>query len=325
MDSDKENKLLYGEIFKQINSSFNRCFWPKAPRCSAKAIRAHSIQNSGVLDLLCENDHVIMPKTGINIDAGPFLKFEKIGRNKATTFTGLCDEHDCRLFAPIDKRPFDPAETEQLFLLAYRSVLRELHTKMKAAVDVQSQYRRAVELGKFDPDVVDVPMMLATMAISESYSFYRYKFAFDQIYANGTYKDVLHRIELVENIAPSIAVSTTYSYIDNMKTLEHRTAPKCVSLNIFPSNSGVYVIFSYLKGHEKYVIPYLDRIFEATSQYKLYLISKLVLMYCENFVMSPKFFRNIPESAKSAMEEYFMANIFGDKRDCENPALYLFN
>ncbi|KKM07878.1 hypothetical protein LCGC14_1729540, partial [marine sediment metagenome] len=123
MDWKKENRKYFGKIFNQINSKFHRCFWPKES-CSETAIRAHSIQNSGVLDLLCEDDHVIMPKGGVNINTGPFLKFEEVGRNKATTFTGLCDKHDSQLFEPIDKNRFDSKNKEHLFLLAYRSVLR---------------------------------------------------------------------------------------------------------------------------------------------------------------------------------------------------------
>jgi hypothetical protein len=324
MDSSKEDKKLFGEMLKQINSNFHRCFWPKGS-CSNKAIRVHSIQNSDVLDLLCEHDHVIMPKIEIDIDAGPSLKFEKVGRNKATTFTGLCDEHDSQLFEPIDNHQFDPKNNEHLFLFAYRSVLRELYAKMKGAVDIQKQYARGVELGRFNPEVSDQPMMLATIAIAEAYSFYLYKFKFDQIYTNRDYGKIKHRVDFIENIEASIAVSSAYSHIDNMKTLQDRRDPKCISLNVFPCNNGIYIIFSYRKDHDNNIAPHIDRIFQAERFYKLYLVSKLVLMYCENFVMSPKFFRNIPESSKKIIIDYFMDNIMGDKKDSESTSLYLFN
>ena len=110
-----------------------------------------------------------------------------------------------------------------------------------------------------------------------------------------------------------------------MKTLQNRRDPKCTSLNIFPCNNGIYIIFSYIKGHENNIAPHIARIFQAERFYKLYLVSKLVLMYCENFVMSPKFFRNIPESSKKIIIDYFMDNIMGDKKDSESTSLYLFN
>ena len=324
MDWDKENNKYFGEIFKQINSKFHRCFWPKES-CSETAIRAHSIQNSKVLDLLCENDHVIMPRGGVNIDTGLFLKFEEVSRNKATTFTGMCNNHDNKLFEPIDKNHFDSNNNEHLFLIAYRSVLRELHANMKRAVDIQSQYTRGVELGRFNADIPDQPRMMATMGMAEAYSFYLYKFQFDQIYIKGNYSQIAHQIEFIENIEPSIAVSSSFSFIDNMRILQDRHDPKCISLNIFPCDNGIYIIFSYRKDQEANLLPYVEKILQAEKYYKLYLISKLVLMYCENFVVSPKFYRNLPESNKKSITDFFMNNIWGEKKDCENSELYLFN
>jgi hypothetical protein len=324
VSTEKENNKLFGEMVKQINSGFSRCFWPES-RCKTKAIRAHSIQNAGVLDLICSNNHVIMPQMQVTIDTGPYVKFKEVGRNEATTFTGLCDDHDCKLFEPIDKTKFDPNNDEQLFLLAYRSVLRELHAKMKAAVNIQKQYSRGVELGRFNPNDSDKPMMMATMAVAEAYSFYRYKFSFDTIYLSKAYGEVEHRVEFFNNLAPSVAVSATYSHIDNIKALDNRLDPKCVSLNVFPSDNGVYVVFSYRKEHQSVVLPHITRILEAEGHYKLYLVSKIILMYCENFVLSPSFYKNIPDSQKDAISEFFAINTMIDKEDREDAKLFLFN
>lgn len=323
MDWTKQDKEYFGQIFKQINSKFHRCFWPEES-CSETAIRAHSIQNSGVLDLLCHNDHVIMPQLGINIDTGPFLKFEEVGRNKATTFTGLCDKHDSKLFEPIDKNDFDQKNSEHLFLLSYRSVLRELHTKMKSAVDIQSQYMRGGDLGRFNTDSTDQPMMMATVGLMEAYAFYLYKFEYDRYYLKKSFGQIVHRVDFIENLGPSIAVSSVFSFIDNMRLIQDRKDQKCISLNIFPYNDGVFVIFSYRKDQTIHLGPYIDRILQAERHYKLYLISKLVLMYCENLVISPIFFDNLPEKRKYLIKDFFMNNIWGEKNDCENAELYLF-
>ncbi|MDX9964097.1 hypothetical protein [Desulfobacter postgatei] len=324
MDWEKEDRKYFGDIFKQINSKFHRCFWPKES-CSEEAIRAHSIQNSGVLDLISENNHVIMPQMGLDIEKGPFLKFEEIGRNKATTFTGLCDKHDSELFKPLDTVKFDPGNIEQLFLLSYRSVMRELHAKMKAAVDIQSQYGRGVELGRFNPEIVDQPMKMATMVIAEAYSFYLYKFEYDKIYLSMNFKNIVHNVDYIENISPSIAVSSAFSFIDNMHYLEDRQNPKCVCLNIFPDKNGIFIIFSYRKDQEAKLLPYLERFFQAEKFYKLYIVSKLVLMYCENLVLSPKFYNNLSDERKNLIKDFFMQNIWGEKKDSENEALCLFN
>jgi hypothetical protein len=51
-----------------------------------------------------------------------------VGLNKASTFTGFCKVHDSGLFAPLETKPFQPTN-EQLFLLAFRALARELYGK----------------------------------------------------------------------------------------------------------------------------------------------------------------------------------------------------
>jgi hypothetical protein len=265
-----------------------------------------------------------MPCPEIDIHTGPSVQFKRIGRNNATTFAGLCDEHDSLLFKPIDTMAFDPDNTEQLFLLAYRAVLRELHSKMKGAIDVQRVYSRGAELGRFNPEVPDQAMLMATGAMVDAWSFYRYKCYYDDIYNSGDYTLIEHNIEYIDGLLPSIAVSSVYSHIDNMKHLHDRLSPKCTALNVFPCHSGYFVLFSYIKAHQNIVAPYFERVTSAKQHYKLYLLSKLALMHCENFVLSPTFHRGISEPDKKAILSYFSTNTGVQKVDVEDPALYLF-
>jgi hypothetical protein len=323
MDGNKEDKKYFGLIFEQLKTSFDRCFWPER-KCSSKSIRAHSIQNSFVLDLLCENDHLIMLNGGIDIEKGAFFKFEKIGRNKATTFNGLCNKHDNKLFEPIDKNIFSHNNIKGLFLIAYRSVLRELHAKMRAAVDIQSIYKKGVELGKFNPEVQDWPMMMTTVAMAEAYTFYLYKFQYDKIYSKNIFEEIEHKVDYIEDIEPSIAVSSVYSYIDNMRLFNDRKDPKCIVLNVFPHYNGMYVIFSFIKRHREYLMPHINEFDKQEKHYKLYLLSKIILMNCENFVLAPKFYKILSEERLESIKTYFMKNMYGNKIDYEDKNLYLF-
>ena len=51
-----------------------------------------------------------------------------VGINSATTFTGFCSLHDQQLFKPIDTELLLPTP-EQVFLLHYRALCRELYVK----------------------------------------------------------------------------------------------------------------------------------------------------------------------------------------------------
>jgi hypothetical protein len=64
---------------------------------------------------------------GMPDDNGVF-PFKRIGVNEASTFTGFCQRHDSELFWPIEMKPFT-ASKEQLFLLAYRALSKEVYAK----------------------------------------------------------------------------------------------------------------------------------------------------------------------------------------------------
>jgi hypothetical protein len=324
MKSEFNSNALFGELMKQLNSNFERCFWP-SEQCSKSAIRAHSVQNATALELLAHNGHVVMPKIGLKMESGPYFFWELIGKSKATTFTGLCSKHDAELFRPIDTNLFHQNNSEQLFLIAYRSILRELHAKMKAASDIQSQYARGVEIGKFDPAAMDYPMQMATMAMAEAYSFYRYKFEFDTMYRKKVFGELKHQINFISGAKPTIAVSSVFSFIDNMKHLDNRVSPKCVCLNVFPVPNGIYIIFSYLKYHSALIEPHLPVPFQENQAYLLYQASKLILTHCENFALSPMFFDSWSDDKKKLLEDFFMKNIHTGKADGDHEDYYLFS
>ena len=112
------------------------------------------------------------------------LVWRDVGRNLATTFEGFCSAHDAALFAPIDTRPFDPADRQQLFLYAYRAVARELHTQMEVAIRTQSMHRQRIEAGI---EKGNEPELAGTMAVEQmmsAYSTYTYRVALDEALLN---------------------------------------------------------------------------------------------------------------------------------------------
>jgi hypothetical protein len=69
-----------------------------------KDVRAHSIQNAGVFDRIADNQHLMALRPKFSA-AGPELAWQSVSRHQASTFTGLCNEHDTALFRPLDTRP----------------------------------------------------------------------------------------------------------------------------------------------------------------------------------------------------------------------------
>ena len=161
-----QNQLL-GHFFKTKNSKFLKCLEPTMS-CVEKPIKAHSIQNSRVLDLLVSEGHVIMLRPKFHPDYFDF-QFQKVGRNQASTFTGLCAKHDSSIFYSLDTQLFDLNNPEHLFLLAYRSVTRELHAICEGAVRLQGSYQLRVEKGLDPSDAPSPAGMIATEQLFKSW------------------------------------------------------------------------------------------------------------------------------------------------------------
>jgi hypothetical protein len=70
-----------------------------------------------------------------------------VGLNRASTFTGFCSIHDSKGFAPVENQRFEPTP-EQLGLLAYRALCRELYAKRAQlrAIDTLRQGDRGVPI-----------------------------------------------------------------------------------------------------------------------------------------------------------------------------------
>src|SRR5712691_4178320 len=106
-------------MFSLRAAEFSRCF-AAPPPCPLPAIRAHSVQNARSLDLLAVEGHVVAPTIGLDAEQGLLVELARVGRNQATTFSGLCPTHDREIFAPIEHASVNPHDPQDRFLLAYR-------------------------------------------------------------------------------------------------------------------------------------------------------------------------------------------------------------
>src|SRR5689334_1962604 len=108
-------RKLFGTALGNMKVPLNVCLSPDGG-CTEDAIRAHSVQNSRMLEALQESGHVIAPRLDLSV-TGARVSFERTGRNQATTFHGLCSAHDTALFSPIETQDIDLGNPQHLFLL----------------------------------------------------------------------------------------------------------------------------------------------------------------------------------------------------------------
>ncbi len=102
--------------------------------CRGEIIKAHSLSRSASLERIARDNHVY-GFLGSSIPdyfrAGGRPSPRLTGIGKASTFTGFCAGHDNELFRPVDAHPITPTP-EQLGLLAYRVLCREIFDKLRA-------------------------------------------------------------------------------------------------------------------------------------------------------------------------------------------------
>jgi len=271
------------DFFKLSKVKYERCLDPSMS-CTKKPIRAHSVQNATALSYIEEENHVYEMKFKIENER-PVVEMELVGRNNASTFRGLCAEHDNEIFKPIDDRRLDERDREQLFLIAYRSVIRELHAVLEGAMKIQSTYLRLAEKGDVPKDAPSAPGVEAVQHMLKAWGVwkYRYKF-FDKALITRRFNRVKHLKFALEGKPPVIASSSFFSM--DFKPWGEPFAALIV--NLIPTDPDRrLVLFSFAEKHSQKAAKYLENLLRSNGRKKEYELSCLILDRAENFFISP--------------------------------------
>ena len=310
--------FLKASFFKSIKTTLKKCWFP-GEKCNSKSIKAHSIQNSRVLELLSLNGHVIMPQEKITNKGEVFLVgFNEISRNEASTFTGLCGTHDNEIFSPIDDFDIDFNDIQQLFLLVYRSVLKKTHLLASDLTKIEKIYKDQVEVGRATNDLSNPLFKAFFQQFIRAHGAYLYKKIYDAVYLSQQYQVVHHNYFSFKHKKPSIAVSALY-WVGEPKP--NGTQVPWIALNVFPTNDETHVIFSYLESDKDYVSSEIEDIFNLSTKRRLWQVSERIIGASENFVISPAFWNNLSMKKRDAIISYYCDTLVdvepynGDHRD----------
>lgn len=323
-DPDAENgrkeRSNLADFFKMMKRGLSKCLDPTLA-CPNSAIRAHSVQNATALSFIEESNHVCELKMRI-LNGSPVCAFEKVGRNNASTFTGLCSKHDTEIFLPIDTKPLDINNKEQLFLIAYRSVTRELHVVMEGAARIQGAYQTLVATGKIPSDRMTPQGLEATQHLLKAWGVWKYRYRyFDKDLANRQFDNIKHSIFKIENEKPILAASSFFSVEDKPWG---QSFPAAI-LNVIPTaDLETVVIFSYADEHSGKVRKYISSIILAKDREKKYELSYMLLNRAENFFMSPAAVQSWPEDKKRFIEASFFSTAQQVAEINRDPRLMLF-
>ncbi len=302
-----DDELPDDEFMKKINkikailnigvkkSKFKQCIHPQQEECKGKiGMKAHSIQNTRVLGRLVRDNHIWIINNDVN-NIGP--EFKLVGRNQATTFTGFCNEHDVKIFAPIEKENLYSGTEEQHFLYAYRSFARSYHKKLEelkgksyilSEFELDEHFQAGFEKQKF--------------IINKDFDYY--KTEFDDILLSKKY----HKLETISielNYEVKFAVNSFFqleydlnnNLLNNFSDFDKLIKP--LMLNIFPQNGKSYILLSCFKQDIFLYKEFLETIKKMKKEKLFLTLNNLIAFYCENFVISPDFFDKWSEREKT--------------------------
>lgn len=310
---DKQKRITVQDAIDETKKVAERvCLHPEAnvDVCN-EIVKAHSIQRAAILQRISRDQHVY----SFGVDIVTMLKrglieVKLIGINKASTFTGFCNYHDTEVFKPIETSFID-INNEHIFLIAYRSICKELFAKkyqsnmipiakkgdkgtgVEYQIALQSfmkNYESAVEAGLND--------LLETKKIYDSYLL------------DKNYGDVIYYVIETRGI-PDIVVSgrihvemdfngnelqTSEDRRDFSKRLDE------ISFSMLMRNSNGLIIFSCLKNEKKSIefLKSIDTISDADLPNS---IVRFTFEFFENTFMSPNWWEGLSVKNRDAIIE----------------------
>lgn len=325
---DKFSEMLNGkeleEIFKKIynkisNNAKDKFCFSKNENCSNKIIGAHSIQNNRILSQLSENGDVLYVAYGDGE-----LKFNKVGKGKATTFTGFCGNHDSKIFSPIENYHFIKENKQQEFLFAYRIIAREYYAKIHSK-NICEKFVEALE--NPEKEIIEgYPLQFL-----DSYTLEAFKIGQEQLLKSlkydirdlNEYKKMLNKsleknkFEVIDtyclelDIPCNLAVASWCYLTRDLKgkvindTFDCKERMKPLMITIFPQNNKTYILLSYFNKDKHKYKAFINQLKNLKDDMKKIVISNLIVSHCENFVYSLKHWDLLSEKKKELIKYGF--------------------
>jgi hypothetical protein len=286
------------------------CLAPTVPPCPHPPIASHSIQRAGPISLLSdETGHVLVLNTTFKLGS---MKADmvRVGINDATTFPGLCPQHDSAIFRPIDVAPLLDPSDEQMFLLSYRSVLRELYTARWSFNQLIQSVGLAFEKGAAG--------QLLAFALAH---FVRSSWATARLAKLAAYygRALQDQVFLVRHLIGKniwclpFAVSAYFEPVFNhdgsrMPAAVGSDIGPFMTLNVVPQPEGSIVVLSCAPEHRDLLDGFLAPFRAAKDELAfIEIVWEVALRYCENIIVAPMYWNVVPDEIKSNIISFYNA------------------
>jgi len=299
---DKQVPVDKGTVMKEMNSFNSKkiCSVPESMKteCSKKIIKAHSVSKSSSLKAIAKDGHVYTTfKTNHDFSVSKRVRPTKVGINQASVFTGFCSSHDKHIFAPIEDNEFDKS-AYHCFLVAYRSLCRELFVKESAANIFC--FVKQLDKGKSLSDQVMIQQMAEYYGSNNDLTMgdLRYlKQQLDHMFTISTYDDLHHlvvELEFPSRVMTSAVLGYTVGFDGKLlQTISNdpKQIPDYVFINSFASENKGFVVLSWLKEHSTSNLKFVKQLLQTGSVSNS--LSIFTFAMVENIYISPVWWESL--------------------------------
>lgn len=272
--------------------------------CRNNAINSHILQKNGILNGIATNGHVIISKTDfLNED---LFYFKKVGINTAFTFKGFCSTHDNSIFKPIEGSEIDFEDYKSQLLFAYRTILNEKHKK-KVLITWNNLQINDSEISQ----VVDKTLLKATNVQNEI-AITDLKYYENIIVSNLQSKkeDFVFKVRYIKEFDICLASHFTFETTRERQAYIKKTGKDYelltdIFVSLFPIEGETVFMMGYLKSMEDKCGEFVKNFFEIEEPDLLHEMNKLLLMRCEEWVCSEKFYNEHIEEREDKINAIF--------------------
>ncbi len=293
-----------------LKESFGKryCLHPdsKHGNCKGNIVNAHTIQRNGGLSKIAIDNHVYRLVTDISRISSP-TKFEAklIGIKKASTFTGFCEYHDTKTFERIERYPFT-GQLEQIFLLAYRALTREVFMK-------SNQLDHAQMMNDYDRGL-DISSQIDFQKFHKSYSYglalgvrtgNRQKSIYDEVLLSKEYVTMNYFIVFIDKCPEILCSGESILETDFHGNRFHQLGRADIDQNIMtfsiiPTDNGGAVCFSTLDNSED-TKSFFSSLKSLSKEQLPNAIVRYSFAYYENTFISPSWWESLKDNIQKSI------------------------
>ncbi len=310
-----QKEKIISNIFKHVNEKKWKCL---IEGCPCIAINSHLLQRNGILNILCDDDHLYEYR----VDS-PFkwtknklpFKITRVGiHQEALSQYLFCPTHDNQLFKPIETYPIDMFDYTNQLLFCYRATCGEFRRNEK----VKELYKRFFDAQSLNFPTSEIQILIdGTIQGLSDLQYYQNEFL-------NEFQDPQKRFHFNSFELPFYSIYASASFNSPPVSRSPIKPLNAVFINLIPKKTSLQIIIGYHTAHkDSWIDDFISSWQNASDEI---LEQKLSLLFTkvESCGMSGSVYRNLTASHLSKLDRLLRKEMEMISIDEDNTNLNLF-